>query len=239
MLLALVLAAAPVTVSLTADQLLVGDQPVTAEFGDAYLNLPALEERLRSLRTDAGVLDVRIEVAPATRFQRLARVLFTAASAGVLEPEVRIGQGTPFRAKPGRAGGVMRLTPTTVAIGAVVRSADAGVPGADALRNAFGPPSAEALAQLAIDDSMSLGAVAPFVERCLREGYRVVLVPLDVPAGASTSAGPVVMGSLDKELIRKVIHANRGQVRACYEALLAKKPAAEGKVSVANHQGVR
>lgn len=40
-----------------------------------------------------------------------------------------------------------------------------------------------------------------------------------------------VSGALDKELIRQVIHANRGQVRACYERVLPRRPDLAGKVS--------
>jgi TonB family protein len=47
-----------------------------------------------------------------------------------------------------------------------------------------------------------------------------------------TSSEPTVMGSLDKELIRKVIHANRGQIRFCYESQLNRFPKLNGKVSV-------
>jgi len=47
-----------------------------------------------------------------------------------------------------------------------------------------------------------------------------------------TSSDPEVMGSLDKELIRKVIHMNRGQIRYCYESLLNRFPKLGGKVAV-------
>lgn len=47
-----------------------------------------------------------------------------------------------------------------------------------------------------------------------------------------TSSDPTVIGSLDKELIRKVIHANRGQIRYCYESQLNRFPKLEGKVAV-------
>jgi hypothetical protein len=47
-----------------------------------------------------------------------------------------------------------------------------------------------------------------------------------------TSSDPTVMGSLDKELIRKVIHANRGQIRYCYESQLSKFPKLNGKVAI-------
>ena len=47
-----------------------------------------------------------------------------------------------------------------------------------------------------------------------------------------TSSEPEVMGSLDKELIRKVIHMNRGQIRYCYESLLNRFPKLGGKVAV-------
>lgn len=41
-----------------------------------------------------------------------------------------------------------------------------------------------------------------------------------------------VMGSLDKELIRRVIRANIGQIRYCYESELQSKPNLAGKVAV-------
>ena len=47
-----------------------------------------------------------------------------------------------------------------------------------------------------------------------------------------TSSEPIVMGSLDKELIRQVIHRNRGQIRYCYESQLTKYPKLGGKVAV-------
>jgi outer membrane biosynthesis protein TonB len=53
----------------------------------------------------------------------------------------------------------------------------------------------------------------------------------DVDIGI-TSSEPTVMGSLDKELIRKVIHANRGQIRYCYESQLNRFPKLNGKVAV-------
>ncbi|ATB49120.1 adventurous gliding motility protein GltG [Corallococcus macrosporus] len=47
-----------------------------------------------------------------------------------------------------------------------------------------------------------------------------------------TSSEPEVMGSLDKELIRQVIHRNRGQIRYCFESLLNRFPKLGGKVAV-------
>ncbi|HYH98061.1 TonB family protein, partial [Hyalangium sp.] len=47
-----------------------------------------------------------------------------------------------------------------------------------------------------------------------------------------TSSEPMVMGSLDKELIRQVIQRNRGQIRFCYESQLTKYPKLNGKVAV-------
>lgn len=47
-----------------------------------------------------------------------------------------------------------------------------------------------------------------------------------------TSSDPIVMGSLDKELIRQVIHRNRGQIRFCYESQLNRFPKLGGKVAV-------
>ncbi|WP_224368440.1 adventurous gliding motility protein GltG [Hyalangium versicolor] len=47
-----------------------------------------------------------------------------------------------------------------------------------------------------------------------------------------TSSEPMVMGSLDKELIRQVIQRNRSQIRFCYESQLTKYPKLNGKVAV-------
>jgi TonB family protein len=41
-----------------------------------------------------------------------------------------------------------------------------------------------------------------------------------------------IIGSLDKELIRKVIHANHGAIRFCYESQLARFPKLSGKVAI-------
>lgn len=43
---------------------------------------------------------------------------------------------------------------------------------------------------------------------------------------------PVVLGSLDKQLIRTVIHSKRGQIRYCYESQLSRYPTLAGKVAV-------
>lgn len=47
-----------------------------------------------------------------------------------------------------------------------------------------------------------------------------------------TSSDPTVIGSLDKELIRKVIRANKGQIKYCYESQLNRFPKLNGKVAV-------
>lgn len=43
---------------------------------------------------------------------------------------------------------------------------------------------------------------------------------------------PMVFGSLDKEVIRKVIHEHREQIRACYETAITRREDLKGKVSV-------
>ncbi len=47
-----------------------------------------------------------------------------------------------------------------------------------------------------------------------------------------SASEPMVMGSLDKELIRQVIHRNRNQIRYCYESQLTRYPKLSGKVAV-------
>ncbi len=43
---------------------------------------------------------------------------------------------------------------------------------------------------------------------------------------------PEVVGALDRELIRRVIHANIGQIRYCYESQLGRAPTLAGKVAI-------
>lgn len=49
---------------------------------------------------------------------------------------------------------------------------------------------------------------------------------------ALVPAKPTVVGSLDPELVKKVIHSNRGQVRYCYESQLNRFPALRGRLAV-------
>ncbi|MHB1844298.1 MAG: adventurous gliding motility protein GltG [Deltaproteobacteria bacterium] len=49
---------------------------------------------------------------------------------------------------------------------------------------------------------------------------------------AISSGNPIVEGSLDKELIRRVIHQHRNQVRFCYESELVRHPGMNGKIMV-------
>lgn len=68
-----------------------------------------------------------------------------------------------------------------------------------------------------------------------RDGYGVGVGDLE-PKRSADIAGDwtqaTVEGALDRELIRRVIHANRGQIRYCYELQLGKHPQLEGKLSV-------
>ncbi|MDQ3266563.1 MAG: adventurous gliding motility protein GltG [Myxococcota bacterium] len=63
------------------------------------------------------------------------------------------------------------------------------------------------------------------------KGVGVIGGKKSVDIGISSSEA-VVMGSLDKELIRQVIHRNRGQIRYCYESLINQYPKLAGKVAV-------
>jgi Ca-activated chloride channel family protein len=49
---------------------------------------------------------------------------------------------------------------------------------------------------------------------------------------AISSGSPIVMGSLDKEVIRRVIRIHHGQIRYCYEKELLKNPGLGGKLVV-------
>src|SRR5437879_1938042 len=52
----------------------------------------------------------------------------------------------------------------------------------------------------------------------------------DAPPGPATASPK---GSLDKEVIRRVIRGHINEVKACYERRLTEKPALQGKVIVA------
>ena len=90
-------------------------------------------------------------------------------------------------------------------------------------------------APLSLSDDNQVGSGCAECIQVVREA----LVP---PQSAAPELNPVVtmaqtsqvmvMGSLDKELVRRVVHANRGQVRYCYESLLYKFPSLSGAVTV-------
>jgi TonB family protein len=66
-------------------------------------------------------------------------------------------------------------------------------------------------------------------------GYGAGVGTLGRKAGSDigiTSGNPIVEGSLDKELIRRVIHSHASQVRFCYESELVRHPGMNGKVAV-------
>jgi TonB family protein len=59
-----------------------------------------------------------------------------------------------------------------------------------------------------------------------------IRVPWEAGAHASFSHLPPGRGSLDKEMIRLVIHSHLGEVRACYERALIETPTLAGRVFV-------
>jgi hypothetical protein len=86
-----------------------------------------------------------------------------------------------------------------------------------------------------IGDSIGIGGINTRGRGGGTEGYGSGVGGLggkkDVDIGI-TSSDPMVVGSLDKELIRKVIHANRNQIRYCYESQLNRFPKLAGKISI-------
>ena len=86
-----------------------------------------------------------------------------------------------------------------------------------------------------VGDSIGIGGINTRGRGGGTEGYGSGVGALggkkDVDIGI-TSSDPMVVGSLDKELIRKVIHANRNQIRFCYESQLNRFPKLDGKVAI-------
>jgi hypothetical protein len=74
------------------------------------------------------------------------------------------------------------------------------------------------------------------IPECLKDANGKCQEPIPEPTGGDIMVcgekGAEGMGCLDKELIRKVIRANLGGVRACYQHALTRVPSLEGKVSV-------
>lgn len=64
----------------------------------------------------------------------------------------------------------------------------------------------------------------------------LLVLSLAAPAAAGTgsedSAPTSAVGGLSKDALREVIHANRSQVRSCYEGLIDRFPTLEGKVVI-------
>jgi TonB family protein len=82
-------------------------------------------------------------------------------------------------------------------------------------------------------DSVRIGGVGTVGRKT---GYGDNVGPLSakqsVDVGITSSEPEFREGSLDKELVRKVIQDNRGQIRSCYESLLNQFPNLGGKVQV-------
>ena len=248
MLLALVLAVAPVTISLTPDKVTVDAEVIATSFQGDFLDLPEVNQALRKLR-DGGSLDVRIEVVGAVRFVRLKRVLFASASAGARALHVSLEGVEPFETVIGagaqaRSLGVIRVAPTGIWVDELRLPSDGGVVDVARLAERLQAPRPDGVVTIAVDDTVLTSALAPLVETCRRRGYQLALTPLSVGSSSVKSSGApppgvpgvdkamAFMGAVDKEPIRKVIHANRKAVGACYDKLLATKRDAAGKVLV-------
>jgi TonB family protein len=115
--------------------------------------------------------------------------------------------------------------------------ADAGVVDEASLVRRLGAPLGDGVVVLEVDDAVLTSALAVVVQACLRGGYQIGLVPSpdSSPALIAVEAdepAATLMGSIDKESVRRVIRANRSAARACYDTLLTTKPGAAGKVLV-------
>ncbi len=234
MVLALILCAAPVTVSLSADAVSVDGKAIVTSFEGDLLNLPEVNEALWARRTDAGGLEVRIDVVGAVPFLRLKRVLFASASAGA-RIEVRLEGAEPFLNPYGRGTslGSIQLSSGGLWLGDLQLGADAGVLDEALLlkRLGPGPPIADRTVNIGVDDLVSTRTLAPVVEVCRRAGYTIMLQPLSVGsspikrAGAPASSkqeqpGVAIQEPVKNELIRTIINANRDMVRHCRETTL-------------------
>lgn len=242
--------------SVTTSEVKVDGQVVLAPLpDDAYLNLPPLEQALRARRSDGGVPECAIEAAPDVRFGLLKRVLFSCASAGVRAPTFRVGGAGPFPVgppQPDSASERLRASDLTLTVSpaaltlrapkgdpVVLAEPDGGVPASSALQAKLGPSASSTWLPMYIEDGVRADRLAAVLTACRAAGVPDVrLSPASVGSavtGTPGLGGPVPgqkLGSLDKELIRQVIHANRAAVRACYDAALGRAPTLAGKVAV-------
>lgn len=232
MLLALVLTAAPVTISLTADTVSVDGQVVKASFDDGLWNLPAVEQAVRAKRSDPDSLAVLFEVSSATTYLRLRRAMFAAGAAGAESFEVQLEGAEPFFDTVGTPRGQVRVSPKGVWLDDQELTADAGALDL-VLSKWLGAPRPDAPVRLVVDEAVAMRALLPVVKACRSAGHALTFTGrTGEPAPAPPVADLVTRGSLKKELITAVINANRGMVRYCYETLLKKQPDAAGKVKV-------
>jgi len=222
-LLALVAAATPHLTVSTKDIQLDGRVLVSPLPMDEYLNIPVVEQALRAARLDGGATGFELDVEPAVTFAVFKRVLFSMASAGSPAQSFQVGTAGPFaltQAMPG-ATPVVRVAATT--------ESDAVLAGLKAARK-------DALIGFSVTDEVTMERLARLMRAVRSAGFAdQYLMPATVGAPNSTVGlgGPVIgAGSLDKELIRKVIHANRGMVRGCYESALKDAPKLSGKVFI-------
>lgn len=242
MLLALVLAAAPVTISIAADTVAVDGRVLKAPVDDALMR-SAVDQALSNL-ADAGSLDVRIDLVGAQPFRQLERVLAATGLARARTVEVRLEGAEPFQnvMTPGqrRSLGVIRVSPDGVWVDALQLRSDGGVVDGVQLGKSLQAPRPDGVVRIEVDHSVSSTVLAPLVETCRRGGYQLALVspaPARVKSSASVcdeqeAVSAMEMESARRTAVRDTIKAHRKPVRACYDKVLAKDLKAAGRVSV-------
>lgn len=218
----LILLAAPQLTVSPAQVRLDGKVVLAPIPGDELLNLPALEEALRATQSR----EVGVAFTPDVTFKLGKRVLFTMASAGTPASAFSVGALGSFAIEMG--GSKPLFVPVTTESEPATLLAT--------LRPAAVDP--QRVITFSVADAVSMERLARIMRAAREAGHtRQAVSPASVahnPGHALASdafAGPPgADGPVDKEVLRRVIHANRGAVRSCYEAALEAQPGLQGKL---------
>lgn len=203
-LILLVLAANP-SILVSPTELRLNGEPLV--MGDERpLNLPSLEAALRKLSPEAQALPCEVEVSPEVRAQLLMRALFSCSVVNGHPSRVRVGRQPAIEAK--------------LVIGAHAGDKKADVDGT--------------WVPVVVEKDVTAERLATILDSLKSDQRRFAFEWAALKGGTLGQGGPVtgVEGSLDKAVIKQVIHAHREGIQTCFAQARTVKPKLEGKVAV-------
>lgn len=215
--------------------------------GEICSDLEHLAELLQQLDADYGdSLQLKLFIAPATPFAAVARVLGTllcsekrrgygsvpmrpvellsAEAAEAFEqaaaaaPETDEGRDEKKAAEADKRTGVLKLLGSTSGQGRIANVFAAGAPPAGALDDALSDMDGADMGRFGVGGLGTAGSGKKSAAGGGKAGVK--------------QGKPVVMGSMAKEVIRRVIRKHRNEVRYCYEKHLLAEPKLSGEATV-------